>query len=156
MAFDRTSSGTRGARVGAAMFFMRLLRPLLIKVHRRTGNTFQGMDLLYLETVGAKSGEQRKNPVAYFADGDAHNAWLIVASLGGAATNPAWYHNLAAHPDQVVVEINGRRHRVVPEQLHGDRRDEAWQRIIASQPRYAAYQEKTDRVLPVIRLSRVD
>jgi deazaflavin-dependent oxidoreductase (nitroreductase family) len=79
----------------------------------------------------------------------------VVASLGGAAANPAWYHNLAAHPDQVRIEVNGRRHRVVAEQLDGERRQNAWQQIVASQPKYGGYQEKTDRILPVIRLSSI-
>jgi deazaflavin-dependent oxidoreductase (nitroreductase family) len=74
--------------------------------------------------------------------------------LGGAARNPGWYHNIAAHPDQVWIDIGGDRLHVTPEQLEGQRREEAWRRISASQPRYAGYQEKTDRVLPVLRLAR--
>lgn len=50
-----------------------------------------------MTTVGAMTGERRETPVAWFPDGD--QAWLIVASLGGSARNPGWYHNLAAHPD---------------------------------------------------------
>ncbi|MET7996705.1 nitroreductase/quinone reductase family protein [Amycolatopsis sp. NPDC005232] len=91
--------------------------------------------------------------MAYFPDGD---NWLVVASLGGAATNPAWYHNLAAHPDQVAVEVDGRHYRVVPEQLEGGEREVAWRRIVESPRRYADYQEKTDRALPVIRLTRTE
>jgi deazaflavin-dependent oxidoreductase (nitroreductase family) len=122
--------------------------------HRRSGDKFQGMDLLYLTTVGAKSGQQRQSTVTRFADGD--NAWLVVASAGGSASHPAWYHNLAAHPDQVWVEFGGQQLRVTPSQLEGDERAQAWQRITASQPRYIGYQEKTDRAIPVIRLSRAD
>lgn len=121
---------------------------------RRKGGKFRGMDVLFLTTVGAKTGERRETPVAWFPDGD--QAWLIVASLGGSARNPGWYHNLAAHPDQVWIEIGDRTLRVVPEQLEGNRRDEGWQRIITAQPRYANYQEKTDRVRPVIRLAPAD
>jgi deazaflavin-dependent oxidoreductase (nitroreductase family) len=109
------------------------------------------MDLLYLTTVGAKTGQKRQNAVSRFPDGE--DAWLVVASSGGSARHPAWYHNIAAHPDQVWAEVAGRQLRVTAEQLTGSRRDEAWQRIIAEQPRYAGYQRKTDRVLPVIRLS---
>jgi deazaflavin-dependent oxidoreductase (nitroreductase family) len=124
---------------------------MMIKQHRRKGDKFMGMDVLYLTTIGARTGEGRMTPVAYFPDGD---AWLIVASLGGAARNPGWYHNIAAHPDQVWIDIGGDRLHVTPEQLEGQRREEAWRRISASQPRYAGYQEKTDRVLPVLRLAR--
>jgi deazaflavin-dependent oxidoreductase (nitroreductase family) len=55
-----------------------------------------GFDALILTTVGAKSGTERTNPVGCFPGKD--GSWLIVASVGGAARNPAWYHNIAAHP----------------------------------------------------------
>ncbi|PRC59029.1 nitroreductase family deazaflavin-dependent oxidoreductase, partial [Mycobacterium sp. ITM-2017-0098] len=78
--------------------------------------------------------------------------WLIVASAAGAKKNPAWYYNLAAHPDQVRIELDGQTHDVVAEQLHGVERDEAWQ-TIGSSKRFAQYQAKTDRELPIIRLA---
>ena len=67
--------------------------------------------------------------------------------------NPAWYHNLAAHPDQAQIEVGGKTLSVTATQLAGQERDAAWQRITAAQPRYAGYEKKTDRVLPVIRLT---
>jgi deazaflavin-dependent oxidoreductase (nitroreductase family) len=85
---------------------MGLVKNLMIKMHKRAGDHFNGMDLLYLTTVGAKSGQKRVSPVARFADGD--DAWLVVASNGGAKRNPNWYHNLRAHPDQVWIEVQGR------------------------------------------------
>ena len=75
-----------------------------------------------------------------------------MASAAGAARNPAWYHNLAAHPDQVWIELPGREVAVTAEQLHGAERDEAWRQITAAVPRFAAYQQATDRELPIIRL----
>lgn len=120
------------------------------KQHRRKGYKFMGMDVLFLTTIGRKTGERRETPVAWFPDGE--NAWLIVASAGGSAHNPDWYHNLAAHPDQVWVELPQRELRVTAEQLEGAGREERWRRIVQAQPRYAKYQEKTDRLLPVIRL----
>ena len=54
------------------------------------------------------------------------------------------------------AEIGGKEFRVTPQQLEGDEREQAWQRITQSQPRYAAYQQKTDRTIPVVRLSRAD
>ena len=99
---------------------------------RRKGGKFRGMDVLFLTTVGAKTGERRETPVAWFPDRD--QAWLIVASLGGSARNPGWYHNLAAHPDQVWIEVGDRTLRVVPEQLEGNRREEGWQRIHCPAP----------------------
>jgi deazaflavin-dependent oxidoreductase (nitroreductase family) len=117
---------------------------------RRKGGKVMGMDALVLTTVGRKSGVERSSPVAYFPDGN--DAWLIVASANGAANNPAWYHNLAAHPDQVRVEMAGRKIAVSAEQLYGQAREQAWRRIKDDLPRFAKYEQKTDRELPVIRL----
>lgn len=128
-----------------------MLRPLLIRAHRRSGDTFRGSPVLYLTSVGARTGERRRTALGFEPDGP--DAWLVVASMGGAARHPGWYHNIAAHPDQVWIEVAGRHHRVRPEQLDGPRRERAWARITAARPSMAAYQEKTDRVLPVLRLA---
>jgi deazaflavin-dependent oxidoreductase (nitroreductase family) len=117
---------------------------------RRKGGKVLGAHALVLTTVGRKSGVERSCPLAYFPDGD--DAWLIVASVNGAANNPAWYYNLAAHPDQARIEMAGRKLAVSAEQLHGQAREEAWRRIKNDVPRFAKYEQKTDRELPVIRL----
>jgi deazaflavin-dependent oxidoreductase (nitroreductase family) len=96
-----------------------------------------GFNALILTTVGAKSGAKRTNPVGWFPGQD--GSWLIVASAAGAARNPAWYYNIAAHPNDVEVEMNGRTIPVTAEQLHGSERDEAWQQITAAAPRFARY-----------------
>ncbi len=152
MSFNKTPGGTRGAWTPGSNPVARFANKAMTRWHRRSGDRFGGMDLLYLTTTGAKSGQQRQSTVARFADGD--DAWLIVASAGGSARHPAWYHNIAAHPDQVWIEFGGQRTRVTPVQLEGEDRDRAWQRITASQPRYAGYETKTDRGIPVIRLTR--
>jgi deazaflavin-dependent oxidoreductase (nitroreductase family) len=155
MTMKKTTAGTRGMR-GArlAALFARATRPILIRSHRRRGDTFRGAPVLYLTTTGARTGKRRTNAVGYEPGGEA--AWLVVASFGGAARHPGWYHNIVAHPEQVWIEVGGQRHRVRPEQLDGPRRDEAWRRITASRPSMAGYQEKTDRVLPVLLLSRAE
>ena len=155
MSFQKTPAGTRGARgAGSSNALTRFIGKLMTSWHRRSGDKFMGMDLLYLTTVGAKSGQKRQSTVSRFADTD--GAWLIVASAGGSALNPAWYHNIAAHPDQVWIEFGGHQHRVIPRQLEGEERAQAWQRITLSQPRYEGYRQKTDRVIPVIRLAPAD
>jgi|SRR5215475_2856770 len=155
MSFQKTPNGTRGARgAGNSNALTRLMMRGMTAWHRRSGDKFQGMDLCYLTTVGAKSGQKRQVTVARFPDGD--NAWLVVASIGGAAKNPGWYHNIAAHPDQVWAEFGGQQFRVTPHQLDGEQRAQAWQRITKEQPRYSNYETKTDRVMPVIRLTRAD
>jgi deazaflavin-dependent oxidoreductase (nitroreductase family) len=151
MSFQTTPGGTHGARVPRPNPVTRAITRAMTSWHRRSGDKFQGQDLLYLTTVGAKTGQKRQATVARFPGGE--DAWLVVASAAGSAHHPAWYHNIAAHPDQVWAEFGGRQQRVVPAQLDGDARAQAWQRITQAQPRYARYQQKTDRVLPVIRLS---
>ncbi|MBM7783476.1 nitroreductase/quinone reductase family protein [Tenggerimyces flavus] len=147
-----TRSGTRGARITwAHLLVAKLFRKALIRSHRKKGDTFLGQPVLYLTTKGAKSGTVRVTPVGYVLDGP--NAWLVVASLGGAARNPAWYYNVVAHPDALSIEVAGKRYDVTAEQLTGDRRAEAWDRITAERPSMAEYQTQTDRILPVLRLT---
>jgi deazaflavin-dependent oxidoreductase (nitroreductase family) len=117
---------------------------------RRRGYRFLGMNILFLTTIGRRTGQRRETAVAWFPDGD--DAWLIIASAAGSAHNPAWYHNIAAHPDQVWIELPDRTLQVTAEQLEGARREQSWTGVVQAQPRYAGYQEKTDRLLPVIRL----
>ena len=152
--FEKTPAGTRGGRGAPSNVLTRGLMRAMTSWHRRSGDKFAGMDLLYLTTVGAKTSQKRQSTVARFPDGE--GAWLIVASAGGSAHHPAWYHNIAAHPDQVWVEFGGQQFRVTPAQLDGEARAQAWQRITQSQPRYAGYERTTDRAIPVIRLTRAD
>ncbi|HEX5191017.1 MAG TPA: nitroreductase/quinone reductase family protein [Streptosporangiaceae bacterium] len=154
MTFQKTPGGTRGGRGMPSNGFTRFVNKAMMGWHRRSGDKFQGMDLLYLTTVGATSGQKRKSTVARFSDGE--NAWVVVASAGGAISNPAWYHNIAAHPDQVWAEFGGQEFRVTAQQLEGEERAQAWQRITTANPRYAGYETKTDRLIPVVRLTRAD
>jgi deazaflavin-dependent oxidoreductase (nitroreductase family) len=151
MSFD-VPAGTRGPqRRGAGGPVGRWVMQRMMKQHRKKWK-FQGMDLLFLHTVGSKSGLERTNAVAWFPYGD--GSWVIVASAGGSVQHPAWYGNLAAHPDQVRIELAEGTIPVTAELLTGDARDEAWQRIVAAQSRFEGYQERTDRKLPVIHLTR--
>jgi deazaflavin-dependent oxidoreductase (nitroreductase family) len=117
---------------------------------RRTGKSM-GFSALVLTTTGAKTGASRTTPVGWFPGPD--DSWLIVASAAGAARNPAWYHNLAAHPDKVTIEVDGRTVPVTARQLHDSERDQAWQEITTAVPRFGQYQTKTDREIPVICLT---
>ena len=92
-----------------------------------------------------------QTPVGWFADGE--DARLVVAS-GGGRSHPDWFVNLMAHPDRASVELHGGTTvDVTPHRLEGDDRAEAWKRIATAQPRFAKYQEKSDRDYPVVRLS---
>jgi deazaflavin-dependent oxidoreductase (nitroreductase family) len=152
MPIARLPGGTRGARTPAKPL-LAILMPIMRWVHRRSGDRFRGSDLLYLTTIGARTGRRRTNPVARFDDGT--GGWLVVASFGGAARHPAWYHNIAAHPGQVWAEVRGVVRRVDAEQLAGPAYDAAWARLTARSPSFAGYQDKTDRRIPVLRLTPV-
>jgi deazaflavin-dependent oxidoreductase (nitroreductase family) len=153
MSVRKPPSGTRGARP-VPKLLGRLLTPVMVRLHRRSGDRFAGMDLLYLTTVGARSGERRTAPVARFDDGE--GGWYVVASAAGAARHPGWYHNIAADPEQVWAEVSGARHRVRVDQLQGAEHARVWARITARSPNFRGYEEKTDRAIPVLRLTPLD
>jgi deazaflavin-dependent oxidoreductase (nitroreductase family) len=73
------------------------------RIVRRVFSTF-GFDVLVLSTIGRKSGIERTSQVCWFPGKD--GSWLIVAAAGGTRVNPAWYYNIAAHPDEVQIEID--------------------------------------------------
>ena len=153
MSIEKPPAGTRGGKTPLSLV-NKLMMPVMMRIHRRGGDRFQGMDLLYITTLGARSGQQRTNPVARFEDGQ--GGWYVVASAGGAVQHPAWYHNLAAHPDQVWVEVGGTKRQVTVEQLSGDERSKVWQQVVVAQvPRFGGYPQKTDREIPVLRVTPV-
>jgi deazaflavin-dependent oxidoreductase (nitroreductase family) len=149
MSFD-TRNGTKGARQPRGRL-MQWFNKFAVNRIRKGGKFMGGMNALVLTTVGRKSGAERSTPVGYFPGND--GSWLIVASAAGAPKNPAWYYNIAAHPDKVHIELAGQKLAVAAEQLHGSARDKAWRQITAAAPRFAQYQQKTDRELPIIRLA---
>ena len=148
--FDATN-GTRGGRQPGGFFMAWFNRRMAKKIRSGSGATAMGLEPLLLITVGAKSGQSRETPVGRFADTD--GSWLVVASANGAARNPAWYYNVAAHPDQVCIVVDGVETAVVAEQLHGEEREQAWSRICTASPRFGKYATKTDRDIPIIRLT---
>ncbi|MEV0340606.1 nitroreductase/quinone reductase family protein [Nocardia sp. NPDC050713] len=146
-----TPAGTRGARQPSGRIAVWMNKLMANRLRRRGGGKFMGLNALVLTTLGRKSGVERSTPVAWFPGGG--GTYLIVASAAGAASNPAWYHNIAANPDKVRIDVEGRTLDVTAEQLHGAERDKAWRQITTTGPRFAGYQEKTDREIPVIRLT---
>ena len=137
---------------------MRLAKPFMdmqISRYRRTKTPtapiMMGFPTILLTTVGARSGVERTHVLGGFPDGG--DTWLIVASKGGAPTHPAWFINLAKNPDKVWIEIGNRKVKVAADSLRGKEREDALARVAAVAPRYAEYQKKTDREIPVIRLT---
>ena len=110
-----------------------------------------GFSVVTLRTKGARSGRQRTTQINGFADGE--NAWLVVASNAGAATNPAWFVNMVKNPDDIGLKIGRRNLKVHGELLTGAARLTALRRVAAISPQYGDYQKQTDREIPIIRLT---
>jgi deazaflavin-dependent oxidoreductase (nitroreductase family) len=150
--------GTRGTNIPFSGALMRLAKPLIdmqISRYRRatepTAPKTMGFPTVLLTTVGARTGHERTHVLGGFPDGD--DAWLVVASKGGAPTHPAWFINLAKSPDKIWLEIGNRKLRVVANSLRGKEREDALARVAAVAPRYGTYQKKTDREIPILRLT---
>lgn len=116
----------------------------------KVGGQFEGAPLLLLTTTGARTGRRLTTPVMYTDDGD---RLLVYASKAGAPTNPAWYHNLVAHP-RVTVEVGSEKFEANAEVVNGPDRDGLFQRQVQDYPGFAEYQAKTTRQIPVIALTR--
>ncbi len=116
----------------------------------RVGGNFEGAPLLLLTTTGAKSGQQRVNPLMYLADGD---RWIVFASKAGAPTHPDWFRNVVANPN-VTVEVGAERFEATAEVLTGEERDRVYARQSEAFPQFAAYQQQTGRVIPAVALNR--
>ncbi|SNY44787.1 nitroreductase/quinone reductase family protein [Paractinoplanes atraurantiacus] len=149
MGFD-TPEGTRGAQLFSADQ-TREFNDRAIAMVRAGGAGMPGMNTLILITVGRKSGADRETPVAYFREPE--GTMLIAASAAGAARHPDWYRNLGAHPGRARVVIAGAEHAVSAEELTGHQRARAWDLITAAAPNFAQYEDLTDRLIPVIRLT---
>ncbi|MEV8322293.1 nitroreductase family deazaflavin-dependent oxidoreductase [Kitasatospora sp. NPDC056731] len=112
------------------------------------GTTLRGVPVVVLTSLGAKSGKIRKNPLMRV---EHEGAYALVASQGGAPKNSTWYHNLVAHP-QVELQDGSVRQDMTAREVEGAERELWWSRAVEVWPDYAAYQTKTDRVIPVFVL----
>jgi deazaflavin-dependent oxidoreductase (nitroreductase family) len=121
----------------------------------RLGMKVQGRPLLRLSTVGARSGQRRESFLGWFpSESDRAEAWIVVASNAGSARHPGWAYNLAKYPDQARVDIGDGEIAVDVELLAGAERESIWNRVVNTAPGYGAYREKTDREIPIFRLTR--
>jgi deazaflavin-dependent oxidoreductase (nitroreductase family) len=117
----------------------------------RVGGMFDGMPMLLLHHLGAKSGESRVNPLAYQAD---DGRYVIFASKAGAPTNPGWYYNLKAHPN-TTVEVGANTLQVTASEASGEERERLYRTQAERVPQFAEYAQNTARVIPVIVLTPV-
>jgi deazaflavin-dependent oxidoreductase (nitroreductase family) len=116
--------------------------------HGKVGGDFAGKPLLLLTHHGAKTGEERVNPLMFLEDGD---RYVVFASKGGAPSNPDWFSNVRANP-RVTVEIGDDRFEAEARVAAGPERDGLYARQAELYPQFAEYQRKTDRVIPVVIL----
>ncbi|AOW94703.1 nitroreductase [Rhodococcus sp. WMMA185] len=112
------------------------------------GTTLAGMPVVLLTTRGVKSGKLRKIPLMRV---EHEGTYAIVASLGGAPNNPAWYHNVKAEP-LVELRDGAVKQDMVAREVTGAEKAVWWERAVAVYPDYADYQKKTDRQIPVFVL----
>jgi deazaflavin-dependent oxidoreductase (nitroreductase family) len=119
----------------------------------REANTLRGtgLPIAIFWTRGAKSGKVRKNGLMRV---EHDGAYAMVGSVGGAPEDPAWVSNVRAHPDQVTVQDGPEPWDGVAREVTGAERDQWWKRAVAAYPPYAAYQERTDREIPVFVVER--
>jgi deazaflavin-dependent oxidoreductase (nitroreductase family) len=114
----------------------------------KVGGNFEGAPLLLLHTTGAKTGQERVNPMMYRKVGD---HYAVFASKAGAPTNPDWYHNLLANPE-VTAEIGTQTVPLTARVATPAERAEIWTAQKADYPGFADYESKTSRQIPVVIL----
>lgn len=112
------------------------------------GTTMEGVPVIVITHKGAKSGALRKSPVIRV---EHDGRYAAVASLGGAPNNPAWYHNLRAHP-RVQVQDGTTAYEMLAREVTGDEKASWWRYAAEVFPTYDEYQSKTDREIPVFVL----
>lgn len=106
--------------------------------------------ILLLDHTGARSGRRRTTPLIYTAVDD---DLVLIASKAGAPSNPAWLHNLRAHPE-VTVQVRGEVRRVRAREAGPAERDRLWALALRTYPTFDSYRARTDRHIPVVVLSR--
>jgi deazaflavin-dependent oxidoreductase (nitroreductase family) len=111
------------------------------------------MPIIVVTTRGAKSGKVRKFGLMRV---EQNGAYALVASKGGMPDNPAWYHNMVEHPDEVYLQDGPEPFRVQVRELAGDEKKEWWELAVKAYPPYAEYQQNTTRQIPVFLATPAD
>ena len=120
--------------------------------HGNVGGRFEGRTLLLLHTLGAKSEKERINPVAYVRDDD---RFVVIASRGGAPTNPDWYYNIIQNP-QVTIEVESEKHQAQAVVAEEPERTRLYNKMVEVMPGFDDYRRRTTRVIPVILLTPIN
>jgi deazaflavin-dependent oxidoreductase (nitroreductase family) len=131
-------------------FNTNLIKDLRANQGQATSGPFVGRPLVILTTEGARSGATRQNPLVYTRSGD---DYVVIASKGGADTNPSWFHNLRTHPD-VTLEVGGEKFGARARVAEGEERDRLYAAQAAIMPAFAEYETRTSRKIPVVVFKR--
>ena len=122
-----------------------------VETNGEVGYLWNGAPVLILTTTGRKSGEERSTPLIFGRDGD---DYVLVASQGGRPQHPHWYRNLVAQPE-VQLQVKDDRFRARARTAEGEERERLWRAMNEIWAPYDSYQEKTERVIPVVVLERI-
>jgi deazaflavin-dependent oxidoreductase (nitroreductase family) len=118
----------------------------------KVGGHFEGKTMLLLHTKGAKSGQERINPVMYVKDGD---RWVVIASKGGAPAHPDWYYNLIANPE-VTIEVGKQKFKARASVVEEPERTRLYNKMVEMMSSFDEYRKKTARQIPVFVLTPVN
>ena len=126
----------------------RTLSDLHARLYRLTGGRAQHSKYptMLLTVTGRRTGRPQTVPLIYITDG---KRLVIAAAYAGADTDPAWWHNLQAHP-RAVAQVRGETLTVTAQLARADRREELWRRLVAMYPYFTEYQQRTRRQIPVV------
>jgi deazaflavin-dependent oxidoreductase (nitroreductase family) len=120
--------------------------------HGEKGALLRGRPIVVLTSVGRKTGKLRKTALMRV---EHQGRYAVVASLGGAARNPAWYHNLKAEP-HVELQDGAVKQDYRAREVEGTEREDWWARAVEAWPDYATYARRTKRVIPVFVLEPME
>ncbi len=151
----QTANASRTRQSSAATTVERLFTDLQVFLYRLSGGsiggTFKGAPVLLLTVTGRKTGKKRTKPLLYLEDND---QIALVASHGGAPTNPVWWRNLQHNP-RAEVQIGRNVLQVEAREATAEEREHFWPRLVAMYPDYEDYRKRTSRTIPVVILQKI-
>lgn len=133
----------------------RMLNEQIIDEFRANGGkvgNFPGAKFLLLHTRGARSNQPRITPLRYVEDGD---KYVLIAAKGGAPSNPDWYYNILARPNDVTIEVGTEQLKVYATIAAPTERDRLFAEVVRQAPDFAEAQKRTSRIMPIVILERV-
>lgn len=121
-----------------------------IETNGETGYIWNGAPILLLTTTGRTSGEPRTIPIIFSKYND---SYIIMGSRGGSPTHPKWYLNILSNP-HVHLQVKAEKFPATARTATSPERELIWHEALKTWPRYAEYQSRTTRQIPVVMLER--